>query len=44
MDWDDMKKLNAIHKGVAELPLSNLEIQNVYTTYPYQIKEQHYKR
>lgn len=44
MDWDDMEKFNAIHKGVAELPLSNLGIQNVYTTYPYQIKEQHYRR
>ncbi len=37
MDWDDMEKFNAIHKGVAELPLSNLGIQNVYITYPYQI-------
>lgn len=44
MDWDDIKKFNAVHKGVAQLPLGNLGIQNVYTTYPYQIEEQHYRR
>ncbi len=44
MDWDDMQKFNDIHQGVAELPLCNLGIQNVYTTYPFQIKEQYHRR
>lgn len=44
MDWDDMQKFNDIHQGVAELPLCNLGIQNVYTTYPFKIKEQYHRR
>ena len=39
MDWDDMEKFNEIHKGVARLPISNLGIQNVYTTHPYKTKK-----
>jgi len=41
MDWDNMKTFNATHKGIAELPICNLGIQNIYTTYPYEKKKHH---
>lgn len=38
MDWDNMREFNRINEGKARLPISNLGIQNVYTTYPHQTK------
>lgn len=38
MNWDNMREFNRINEGKAQLPISNLGIQNVYTTYPHQIK------
>lgn len=39
MDWDNMREFNRINEGKAHLPISNLGIQNVYTTYPHQTKK-----
>ena len=39
MDWDEMKQFNKDNEGIAHLPISNLGIQNVYTTYPHQTKK-----
>lgn len=39
MDWDAMREFNRINEGKAQLPISNLGIQNVYTTYPHQTKK-----
>lgn len=44
MNWNDMENFNNTHKGIARLPISNLGIQNVYTTYPFQTKNQYHKR
>ena len=40
MDWDEIEQFNKNNKGKACLPICNLGIQNVYTTYPYQTKKQ----
>ena len=39
MDWEDMRRFNRLNEGKAYLPISNLGIQNVYTTYPHQTKK-----
>lgn len=39
MDSNEIKKFNKDNEGVAELPIMNLGIQNVYTTYPYKSKK-----
>lgn len=44
MNWDDMQDFNNVHKGTAQLPISNLGIQNIYTTHPFQIEEQYHRR
>lgn len=38
MDFEDMREFNRINNGKAYLPIENLGIQSVYTTYPYQSK------
>ena len=38
MNWDEMEQFNKNNDGKACLPIFNLGIQNVYTTYPYQPK------
>ena len=40
MNWDEMEQFNKNNVGKAYLPISNLGIQNVYTTYPHQTKKQ----
>ena len=39
MNWDEMEQFNKNNEGRAYLPISNLGIQNVYTTYPHQTKK-----
>ncbi len=39
MNWDEMEQFNKNNEGIAYLPISNLGIQNVYTTYPHQTKK-----
>lgn len=39
MDWDNMRDFNRINEGKAHLPISNLGIQNIYTTYPHKTKK-----
>lgn len=39
MNRDEMEQFNKNNEGKAYLPISNLGIQNVYTTYPYQTKK-----
>lgn len=39
MNCDEMEQFNKNNEGKAHLPISNLGIQNVYTTYPHQTKK-----
>ncbi|MBQ4263491.1 MAG: hypothetical protein IJO32_06570 [Bacilli bacterium] len=39
MNWDEMEQFNKNNEGRAYLPICNLGVQNVYTTYPHQTKK-----
>lgn len=39
MNWNEMEQFNKNNEGKAYLPISNLGIQNVYTTYPHHTKK-----
>ena len=39
MNWDEMEQFNKNNEGKAYLPICNLGVQNVYTTYPHQTKK-----